>query len=48
MESMSNVPKYLPDGRYVMRQFPCWVSRLGHDTIVDGMMKDGLWNGSLW
>ncbi|GMN36670.1 hypothetical protein TIFTF001_006197 [Ficus carica] len=36
MESMSNTPKYLPDVRKG--------SRLGHDTIVDGMMKDGLWD----
>ncbi|CAH2045997.1 unnamed protein product, partial [Thlaspi arvense] len=36
MESMSNVPKYLPDARKG--------SRFGHDTIVDGMMKDGLWD----
>jgi acetyl-CoA C-acetyltransferase len=36
MESMSNVPKYLPDARRG--------SRLGHDTVVDGMMKDGLWD----
>ncbi|CAL9241433.1 unnamed protein product [Arabidopsis halleri] len=37
MESMSNVPKYLPDSS---RRG----SRLGHDTVVDGMMKDGLWD----
>ncbi|KAJ6363815.1 hypothetical protein OIU78_003895 [Salix suchowensis] len=36
MESMSNAPKYLADARKG--------SRLGHDTIVDGMMKDGLWD----
>nr|AJT35503.1 acetyl-CoA acetyltransferase [Gentiana rigescens] len=36
MESMSNVPKYLADARKG--------SRLGHDTLVDGMMKDGLWD----
>lgn len=36
MESMSNAPKYLPDARQG--------SRLGHDTIVDGMLKDGLWD----
>ncbi|XP_044497380.1 probable acetyl-CoA acetyltransferase, cytosolic 2 [Mangifera indica] len=35
-ESMSNVPKYLTEARKG--------SRLGHDTIVDGMMKDGLWD----
>lgn len=36
MESMSNVPKYLTQARKG--------SRLGHDTVVDGMMKDGLWD----
>ncbi|KAI5670077.1 hypothetical protein M9H77_10441 [Catharanthus roseus] len=36
MESMSNVPKYIADARKG--------SRLGHDTLVDGMMKDGLWD----
>ncbi|KAL5699980.1 acetyl-CoA C-acetyltransferase [Ranunculus cassubicifolius] len=36
MESMSNAPKYLPDSRKG--------SRLGHDTVVDGMLKDGLWD----
>uniref|UniRef100_A0A2P2MCP7 Uncharacterized protein MANES_13G061200 n=1 Tax=Rhizophora mucronata TaxID=61149 RepID=A0A2P2MCP7_RHIMU len=36
MESMSNVPKYLAEARKG--------SRLGHDTLVDGMMKDGLWD----
>ncbi|XP_075486870.1 acetyl-CoA acetyltransferase 2-like isoform X1 [Primulina tabacum] len=36
MESMSNAPKYLPSGRTG--------SRLGHDTIIDGMIKDGLWD----
>ncbi|KAL3502563.1 hypothetical protein ACH5RR_037012 [Cinchona calisaya] len=36
MESMSNVPKYLGEARKG--------SRLGHDTLVDGMMKDGLWD----
>ncbi|XP_026405982.1 probable acetyl-CoA acetyltransferase, cytosolic 2 isoform X3 [Papaver somniferum] len=36
MESMSNVPKYLPESRKG--------SRLGHDCIVDGMLKDGLWD----
>ncbi|TQE02520.1 hypothetical protein C1H46_011928 [Malus baccata] len=36
MESMSNAPKYLPAARQG--------SRLGHDTIVDGMLKDGLWD----
>lgn len=36
MENMSNVPKYLGEARKG--------SRLGHDTLVDGMMKDGLWD----
>ncbi|XWS31096.1 hypothetical protein CRYUN_Cryun23aG0048200 [Craigia yunnanensis] len=36
MESMSNAPKYLAEARKG--------SRLGHDTLVDGMMKDGLWD----
>ncbi|KAI9126881.1 hypothetical protein K1719_002477 [Acacia pycnantha] len=36
MESMSNVPKYFADARKG--------SRLGHDTIIDGMLKDGLWD----
>nr|ALC76524.1 acetyl-CoA acetyltransferase [Euphorbia helioscopia] len=36
MESMSNAPKYLPEARNG--------SRLGHDTIIDGILKDGLWD----
>ncbi|KAL3519257.1 hypothetical protein ACH5RR_017406 [Cinchona calisaya] len=36
MESMSNAPKYLAQARLG--------SRIGHDTIVDGMVKDGLWD----
>ncbi|KAK9267998.1 hypothetical protein L1049_010436 [Liquidambar formosana] len=36
MESMSNTPKYLAEARKG--------SRLGHDTIIDGMLKDGLWD----
>ncbi|RVW24136.1 putative acetyl-CoA acetyltransferase, cytosolic 2 [Vitis vinifera] len=36
VEIMSNAPKYLVDARNG--------SRLGHDTIVDGMVKDGLWD----
>nr|QSL78014.1 acetyl-CoA acetyltransferase chloroplastic [Nigella sativa] len=36
MESMSNAPKYLADARKG--------SRLGHDSVVDGMLKDGLWD----
>ncbi|XP_022973138.1 acetyl-CoA acetyltransferase, cytosolic 1-like [Cucurbita maxima] len=35
MESMSNVPKYLQ-----LRKG----SRFGNDTVVDGMLKDGLWD----
>ncbi|GAB4845936.1 aspartate transaminase aat1 [Ancistrocladus abbreviatus] len=36
MESMSNTPKYLVQARKG--------SRFGHDTIIDGMLKDGLWD----
>ncbi|KAI4305623.1 hypothetical protein L6164_028979 [Bauhinia variegata] len=36
MESMSNAPKYLADARRG--------SRFGHDSLVDGMLKDGLWD----
>lgn len=36
MESMSNAPKYLAEARKG--------SRFGHDTLVDGMLKDGLWD----
>eukprot|EP00775_Hariotina_reticulata_P010252 gene10252-10410_t len=36
MESMSNVPHYLPG----LRQG----SRLGHGQLVDGLIKDGLWD----
>nr|QBZ39490.1 acetyl-CoA acetyltransferase [Santalum album] len=36
MESMSNAPKYLAEARKG--------SKMGHDTIVDGMLKDGLWD----
>ncbi|XP_028754956.1 probable acetyl-CoA acetyltransferase, cytosolic 2 isoform X3 [Neltuma alba] len=36
MESMSNAPKYMVQARKG--------SRVGHDTIVDGMIKDGLWD----
>ncbi|CAN1336566.1 Probable acetyl-CoA acetyltransferase, cytosolic 2 [Linum perenne] len=36
MESMSNAPKYLVGARKG--------SRLGHETVVDGMLKDGLWD----
>ncbi len=36
MESMSNVPYYLPTARTGMR--------LGNATVVDGVIKDGLWD----
>ncbi|KAJ0988219.1 hypothetical protein J5N97_006575 [Dioscorea zingiberensis] len=36
MESMSNAPKYLAEARKG--------SRFGHDSLVDGMLKDGLWD----
>lgn len=36
MESMSNTPKYLAQARSG--------SRLGHDSVIDGMLKDGLWD----
>ncbi|KAL1560946.1 Acetyl-CoA acetyltransferase, cytosolic [Salvia divinorum] len=36
MESMSNAPKYIAEARKG--------SRLGHDSLVDGMLKDGLWD----
>ncbi|CAL5393091.1 unnamed protein product [Camellia sinensis] len=36
MESMSDAPKY--------RAEPRKGSRLGHDTIIDGMLKDRLWD----
>ncbi|XXG72653.1 hypothetical protein AAC387_Pa07g1703 [Persea americana] len=36
MESMSNAPKYLAETRKG--------SRLGHDMVIDGMLKDGLWD----
>ncbi|CAL1355909.1 unnamed protein product [Linum trigynum] len=36
MESMSNAPKYLVESRKG--------SRLGHETVVDGLLKDGLWD----
>lgn len=36
MESMSNVPYYLPKGREGMSY--------GHQTIEDGIIKDGLWD----
>ncbi|KAI3716143.1 hypothetical protein L6452_23268 [Arctium lappa] len=36
MESMSNVPKYISEARKG--------SKFGHDTLVDGLLKDGLWD----
>lgn len=36
MESMSNAPKYLTQARSG--------SRMGHDIVIDGMLKDGLWH----
>lgn len=36
MESMSNVPYYLPQARTGMR--------LGNGTVVDGLVHDGLWD----
>ena len=36
MESMSNVPYYLPQARAG--------HRLGHAEVVDGMIRDGLWD----
>ena len=36
MESMSNVPYYLPKARSGYR--------LGHGTLLDGMIHDGLWD----
>eukprot|EP00697_Spironema_sp_BW2_P017154 gnl/Spiro4/8729_TR4574_c0_g1_i1.p1 gnl/Spiro4/8729_TR4574_c0_g1~~gnl/Spiro4/8729_TR4574_c0_g1_i1.p1 ORF type:complete len:415 (+),score=80.10 gnl/Spiro4/8729_TR4574_c0_g1_i1:65-1309(+) len=36
MESMSNCPYYLPQARGGMR--------LGHGQVVDGLIKDGLWD----
>ncbi|XP_072965015.1 acetyl-CoA acetyltransferase 2-like isoform X1 [Typha angustifolia] len=36
MESMSNAPKYVVEARKG--------SRFGHDILIDGMLKDGLWD----
>lgn len=36
MESMSNVPYYLPNARSGLR--------LGHGSVVDGVIHDGLWD----
>ncbi|CAI0432110.1 unnamed protein product [Linum tenue] len=50
MESMSNVPKYLAEARYCLKNvfrilgISMKGSRLGHDSLVDGMLKDGLWD----
>ncbi|CAN1121184.1 Acetyl-CoA acetyltransferase, cytosolic 1 [Linum perenne] len=50
MENMSSVPKYLAEARLlpVYKLILIVVhrkgSRLGHDSLVDGMLKDGLWD----
>ncbi len=36
MENMSQVPYYLPSNR--------WGSKMGNTEIIDGMVKDGLWD----
>lgn len=36
MESMSNIPYYLPGARTGYR--------LGNNTVVDGLIHDGLWD----
>jgi acetyl-CoA C-acetyltransferase len=36
MESMSNVPYYLPKARFGLR--------MGHGNVLDGMIHDGLWD----
>lgn len=36
MESMSNVPYYVPNARFGFR--------MGHGEIIDGMIHDGLWD----
>ncbi|KAJ1684835.1 hypothetical protein LUZ63_016225 [Rhynchospora breviuscula] len=36
MESMSNAPKYIAEARKG--------SKFGHDILIDGMLKDGLWD----
>lgn len=36
MESMSNIPYYLPKARSGLR--------MGHGSVVDGMLHDGLWD----
>ena len=35
-ESMSNVPYYLPGGRFGMKY--------GHGKVLDGLITDGLWD----
>ena len=35
-ESMSNVPFYLPGARFGMKY--------GHGQVLDGLIKDGLWD----
>ncbi|KAK1295782.1 Acetyl-CoA acetyltransferase, cytosolic 1 [Acorus calamus] len=51
MESMSNAPKYLAEASKIFGDsvpfFDASVmtgSRFGHDSVVDGMLKDGLWD----
>jgi len=36
MESMSNTPYYLQDAR--------WGQRLGNNKVIDGILRDGLWD----
>jgi acetyl-CoA C-acetyltransferase len=36
MESMSNVPYYLPKARGGLR--------MGHSQVIDGLIRDGLWD----
>ncbi|GKB55671.1 acetyl-CoA acetyltransferase, cytosolic 1-like protein [Tanacetum coccineum] len=47
MESMSNVPKYIADARLIFSSLVLLMSKgskSGQDTLVDGMVKDGLWD----
>ena len=37
MESMSNIPYYVPKARYG--------HKYGHGEMLDGLVKDGLWEG---
>lgn len=39
MESMSNIPYYLPKARLGYR--------MGHNSVLDGMIHDGLWDPHL-